>query len=718
MSATAVLHNDADRARNALWSLDAGCDHETWVRIGMAAKAAELDFDDFNDWSATAGNYGGKTETLSTWASFKAGAGVNAGTLFWLARQNGWQDTANDNAPQPAQTKLKMASEYWEGGAPAPAEHAYIVRKGGKPDGLRVVTWPLRGWAGCKGRSLEGWLMVPVYAASGALVSVQFIGPNKGEKLNAPGCRMAGTFTVGAVAKGATAYIVEGIGHAWSVNAVTGCAAVVSFGAGNIEKTAAAIKAAGAVPVIVPDRGKESQAQGIARSHGYDVAPLPGDMPDGADINDLHQERGADAVRAVLTRQALTASPANDNHPIDIHDMPPVLISTWPHMSGNGQPLNTIPNLERLLENYGFTVRYDVIRKDMAITYPGQCGSPDNYNQAALNTVTSLCALNRLPKGDVPAFLLNIGDRHLVNPVMDFITVTPWDGRSRFADLLATVQTRDGFDRDLFALMLRRWLISAVAAAAMPSGFWSKGVLVFQGAQSLGKTAWFRSLVPSDLRRLVKVGAIINPDNKDTVISAVSHWLVELGELDGTLRKADIARLKEFISQDVDQFRRPYGRSEEKFQRRTVFFASVNPERFLADDTGNVRWWTVPVASLDYQHGIDIQQLWAEVFEWFKAGERWWLDRDEEQRLEAMNANHEQADPVEELIASRYDFTKPATRRLTATEILIELGYDKPTRSQLNSTANAMKKHFGDWKKSNGRKVYDAPPLRRDNRPF
>jgi putative DNA primase/helicase len=397
----------------------------------------------------------------------------------------------------------------------------------------------------------------------------------------------------------------------------------------------------------------------------------------------------------------------------DVHGLAPVSPDSWPHRGEKGQPLNTIPNLRHLLENYGFTVRYDTIRKDLLVTHPGQRGTADNQRSKAVDTVISLCALNRLPKTDAPSFLLSIGDDNQHNPVMEFITAHPWDGASRFVDLSATVKTRPGFDRDLFELLLKRWLISAVAAAALPRGFMSKGVLVFQGEQSIGKTAWIRALLPRELRDLVKIDASIDPANKDTIISAVSHWLVELGELDGTLRKADIARLKGFISQDVDQFRRPYGRAEEKFARRTVFFASVNPEQFLADDTGNGRWWTVPVDAIDYSHGIDMQQLWAEVLHWYMEGERWWLDREEEKRLEKSNEGYQRADPIDELILRRYDHDAHPHdwRYLTATEILIEMGYDRPTRSQLNEAGAAMRKHFSDWTRSNGRKVFKVPPL-------
>ncbi|WP_349568444.1 VapE domain-containing protein [Azotobacter salinestris] len=515
-------------------------------------------------------------------------------------------------------------------------------------------------------------------------------------------------------------FIVEGEKDADTL-AAAGLVATCNAGGANKWPNALAPYFKGRQVVILPDNddaGRShaamvaSKLAGVAAS--VRVLELP-DLPHKGDVSDW-LAAGRDAAELLAMAGALPV-PANDNLPEqfdqvrDVHDLPPVTLMTWPHTSSNGQPLNTIPNLAHLLNHYGFVVRYDVIRKDLRITYPGQCGTPDNQRSKAFDTVLSLAALNRLPKSDTQSFLLSIGDDSAVNPVMDFILSRPWDGRSRLAELLDTIKTRPGFDRDLLAVLVRRWLVSAVAAAAKPFGFWSKGVLVFQGEQSLGKTAWIRSLLPEDLRDLVKIDATINPDNKDSIISAVSHWLVELGELDGTLRKADIARLKGFISQDVDQFRRPYGRVEEKFQRRTVFFASVNPEQFLADDTGNVRWWTVPVVGVNYSHGIDTQQLWAEVFNWFQAGERWWLDRDEEARLEAVNAEHQQTDPVQELIQSRYGAAPVSaiTRRMTATDVLLEMGFDRPTQRQKNDAGQTLRKLFGAPKRTKAGLLFDVP---------
>jgi len=677
--------------------------------------------------------------------------GLGKDSVFWKARDLAYQQWQADRAETPRSpdraaeyqaraAELRAASEAgkisaeaqrkagheaaaeavataWADAEPC-SEHPYLTSKRVQAHGLRKARANMRArlWNNEKREwqnvfaVRKGDLLVPMVDSAGKLWNVQRIDAD-GRKRFVMGGRKKGTFH--RIDGTAPAWIAEGYATAATVHAATGASVVVAFDAGNLAEVARQL------PDQVSAVAADNDANGAGRK-GAEATGLPCAMPPtvGDDWNDYAARRSVDEVGQLLST-ALAPVPASHNAPSlfdqvsDVHQLPPVPLMTWPHTSSNGQPLNTIPNLEHLLANYGFTVRYDVIRKDLVIRYPGQCGTVDNQRSKAVDTVLSLAALNRLPKSDTPSFLLSIGDDNAFNPVMDFIQSKPWDGQSRFAELLDTIQTRPGYDRDLLAILLRRWLVSAVAAAAKPFGFWSKGVLVFQGDQSIGKTAWIRALVPDELRDLVKIDATINPDNKDSIISAVSHWLVELGELDGTLRKADIARLKGFISQDVDQFRRPYGRTEEKFQRRTVFFASVNPEQFLADDTGNVRWWTVPVVSVNYQHGIDMQQLWAEAFSWYQAGERWWLDRGEEAQLEGVNAEHQQTDPVQELIQSRYG-SAPADairRPMTATDILLEIGFDRPTQRQKNDAGQALRQLFGAPRRTKSGLLFDVPVL-------
>jgi putative DNA primase/helicase len=63
-------------------------------------------------------------------------------------------------------------------------------------------------------------------------------------------------------------YIVEGIGQAWDAWKATGCAAVVCFGADRMATVAAVMrdKYPAARLMVLPNRGKESQAEAIGRA--------------------------------------------------------------------------------------------------------------------------------------------------------------------------------------------------------------------------------------------------------------------------------------------------------------------------------------------------------------------------------------------------------------------------------------------------------------------
>jgi predicted P-loop ATPase len=80
-----------------------------------------------------------------------------------------------------------------------------------------------------------------------------------------------------------------------------------------------------------------------------------------------------------------------------------------------------------------------------------------------------------------------------------------------------------------------------------------------------------------------------------------------------TKKAAIEAALKAFITQASDTYRLPYARKNTVNPRRTVFFASVNDSKFLSDNTGNRRYWTIDCTDIDYRHQIDMQQFWAEV---------------------------------------------------------------------------------------------------------
>ena len=122
--------------------------------------------------------------------------------------------------------------------------------------------------------------------------------------------------------------------------------------------------------------------------------------------------------------------------------------------------------------------------------------------------------------------------------------------------------------------------------------------------------------------------------------------------------------------------------------------ASVNPRLFLADETGSRRWWCIPVADIDADHGLDLQQVWAQVRVRVDAGERWWLDRDEQARLTVANARHTMVDPLVEDLWRAYEPFEPTAwggpEPTTIPEVWAYLREGRRTRADANKLAQAL----------------------------
>ncbi len=435
------------------------------------------------------------------------------------------------------------------------------------------------------------------------------------------------------------------------------------------------------------------------------IGYTPGEFESGSDLADGWTVQAArDYLREnagdpwdVITGRKMKAAPGEEPAAPKFVKLGALInLFGFPDTGMKQNPLSTIPNMAYLMGEYGITAHYNEIKKTVELRFPGRKFFGDTSAENAITELSSLCSKNMMPKGDLVAYVKNIANDNNYSPVRDWIEGRPWDKRSRLPELYATLKTHPGNEALKNTLVLR-WLISAVAAAWRTPDFESHGVLVFTGLQGKGKTTWFRKLAPSSMGA-VMVGASVDPSDKDSVTRVVSHWIVELGELDATFRKADISKLKAFVTQPVDKLRRPYDRLESEYKRQTIFGGSVNDEKYLVDDTGNRRWWTVPVIDVDFLHTIDMQQLWAEVLTLFQSGEQWWLKKEEEEQLNALNEEHEGVDPIREKISSRFNFEKnhPLHRsRMTASDVLAAIGYDKPTKAQATHASAVLKKLTG-----------------------
>lgn len=480
-----------------------------------------------------------------------------------------------------------------------------------------------------------------------------------------------------------------------------------------------AVRDVASVKLILPPEGVED---------GWDLAdPLPAGFSllahikaSSVDPATLVQAESVRAGDGVLKREQPQAVASQQVGPQSVA-MPLAVDWQTPFhdVNGNGKPLATIENVAEACCRLRVTVRYNVISKEVEVLIPGQRFTPDNAANASLAWLTSACERFRIPTGRVGEFLCYLADQNIYNPVANWILSMPWDGKSRLQEFFNTITAEGEEDDyrlwDLKATLIRRWMISACAAAFEPNGVSAHGVLVLQGEQYLGKTMWFKSLVPEHLG-VTKDGLMLKPDDRDSVKAVVSNWLVELGELDATFRRSDIAQLKAFITRDKDVLRLPYARLESHFARRTVFFASVNPRQFLHDPTGNRRFWTIACSAINHSHDVDMQQVWAEVYhEHYATGQTWYLTSEEMAALNGNNSDHEVIDPVRERLQTVYDWGAPKVqwRWMTATDITLELGFDRPSRGDVTQCGQTvLKLNGGEHRKSDGKRLSLVPPRR------
>lgn len=379
----------------------------------------------------------------------------------------------------------------------------------------------------------------------------------------------------------------------------------------------------------------------------------------------------------------------------------------FPHITEEGYPLSTLKNLEVLLGRLEIVVRYNVIKKAIEILIPGHSSSRDNRDNSAMAVLTSECEQARMSPRHLNAFILKLADQNLYNPVTTWIESKPWDGVSRLGQLFATVVS----DSPLKELFIRKWLLQTMVAAAAPAGVATQGVLTFSGAQGIGKTTWIMRLMPRKLD-VILTGHTLDTKNKDSVYLALSNLICELGELDATMRKSDIAALKAFVTQQEDKLRRPYMAKESEFVRRTSFCATVNDHDFLHDHSGNRRFWTIPTSAFVLDDSLDMQQVWAEVYTLYQAGEAHYLSQSEMAELAIHNEDFTVADPVEERLAGAFDWSSdPDTWEwMTATETLMRAGILQPTKSETITAGRALSKlNGGKRKRSNGRTLHSVP---------
>lgn len=205
--------------------------------------------------------------------------------------------------------------------------------------------------------------------------------------------------------------------------------------------------------------------------------------------------------------------------------------------------------------------------------------------------------------------------------------------------------------RGYLELFLKKWLLGIIASM---HGTYSVSVLVLTGGQRVGKTKFFRNILPDELMDFYAESKL--DDGKDSEI-LMTRKLIILDDEFGGKSKQDAKRLKELSSKQWFNVRRPYGRTSEDIKRIAVLCGTSNDDEVINDPTGNRRIIPVNINNIDHDKmsEIDMTDLFIELYhEWKDMGDDWMLSKDDVAVLNLSTSFNEQPSIEEEMISKYF----------------------------------------------------------------
>lgn len=302
----------------------------------------------------------------------------------------------------------------------------------------------------------------------------------------------------------------------------------------------------------------------------------------------------------------------------------------------SGQLENSVYNLNLILANDPDfrNFAYNEMANRIQVTGPLPWERPEGnqfWRDADTAQLKSIIDIRYLPfssRNHDVAFTKIADDRHF-HPVRDYLDSLPeWDGIERVEDLFIRYLQAD--DTPYVRAVTRKTFAAAVARVYVP-GIKFDCVPVLDGDQGIGKSTIVKDLVTSEYYS--ETLSLTDMDDKSGAEKLQGFWAVEIGELAG-MKKADIEKVKAFLSTCDDKYRPSYGKVVESHPRQCIIIATVNGERgYLRDITGNRRFWIIKLHQKKQKKTWDFTpeyraQFWAEAKEIWKSGEKLYLEGD------------------------------------------------------------------------------------------
>lgn len=279
------------------------------------------------------------------------------------------------------------------------------------------------------------------------------------------------------------------------------------------------------------------------------------------------------------------------------------------------------------------------------------------------------------------------------DPYTSYLNNLPeWDGVDYISQLATSVTVTQP---QHFEKCLKKWLVGMVATL-LDENVSNQTAIIFSGAQGIGKTTWFHTILPKEFQEFIHEGYVQTKD-KESSVKLSECVLILMDELENLTEK-NIDGVKQMMTQKGTNLRRAYTPITQYYRSRASFAGTVNRKHFLKDLTGNRRFLCFEALNFNLQHNIPHDKLFSQAVHLFKNGFQYWFDHEEIAELDRMNAEFRDISVEEEAFVNHYEVSNPTDDNslfLTTTQIhqqlVLKTGHKSLSIQQLGRVLREMK---------------------------
>lgn len=378
---------------------------------------------------------------------------------------------------------------------------------------------------------------------------------------------------------------------------------------------------------------------------------LPTGHPDGWDV--------ADATASGMTWADIKAwaspliQPVTEPHAPPLHAEPPATTNGSGHLpeaatteppaqtrwvewnldrNSQGMPHPNLNNAVTILERDPMLkgrVWFDVFLNRMLTT--GTDGPREWTDADVINLAIDIQRRHRITRMGVDtakSAVLGVAKKNVRNCVKDWLDTLKWDGVARIDHFFEDNFGAEGTNY-VRAASKNFWL--SMTARVYDPGCKVDNMIIIEGPQGVGKSLALRTIAGEWFAEQHE--SATNPKAFLEIIQGV--LLTEISEMDAFSR-AEVSRVKQIISSQIDRYRDSYGYYATAHKRQGIFVGTTNTDDWNRDDTGARRFWpirargTVDIANIKENR----LQYFAEAVQRTRGHEPWWIMPREETEKE------------------------------------------------------------------------------------